>query len=166
MKKSQLKFLIKEIVKSIRLFENIASRSDLDIGTMKAVNVEESQWEEPEEKLYSNMSQWAKDNLEKDGTYKGEPLHNYGFIYKVGELIPLIKYHLLNAMHLWNTAKKKKNENLRFGKPLGMDEESGTGAIGGYQTPFAFSKNKSGSQRAIDATKKLGYKVVGSTPRV
>ena len=47
-----------------------------------------------------------------------------------------------------------------------VNEETGTGAVAGYQTPFAFSKNKSGSKRAVDATKKLGYKVVGPTPRV
>ncbi len=47
-----------------------------------------------------------------------------------------------------------------------MSEMTGTGAVAGYQTPFAFSKKKSGSQRAIDATTKLGYKVVGPSPRV
>lgn len=43
----------------------------------------------------------------------------------------------------------------------GLKEESGTGAVGGYSTPFAFSKNKLGSGRAIAAAKKYG-KVVKS----
>jgi hypothetical protein len=41
-----------------------------------------------------------------------------------------------------------------------MSEMTGTGAVAGYQTPFAFSKKKSGSQRALDVTKKMGFKVV------
>lgn len=42
-----------------------------------------------------------------------------------------------------------------------LEEESGTGAVGGYSTPFAFSRNKLGSGRAIAAAKKYG-KVVKS----
>lgn len=40
-----------------------------------------------------------------------------------------------------------------------LDEESATGAVAGYSTPYAFSK-KSGSKRALDATTKMGYKKV------
>lgn len=42
-----------------------------------------------------------------------------------------------------------------------IKEESGTGAVGGYSTPFAFSRNKLGSGKAIAAAKKYG-KVVKS----
>lgn len=42
-----------------------------------------------------------------------------------------------------------------------LKEESGTGDVGGYSTPFAFSRNKLGSNRAIQAAKKYG-KVVKS----
>jgi hypothetical protein len=48
----------------------------------------------------------------------------------------------------------------------GLNEMSTTGGVAGYMTPNAFTKNKSGSKRAIDATKKLGYRVVGDAPRV
>lgn len=55
--------------------------------------------------------------------------------------------------------------NLLVGKELingirGMNEMSASGAAGGYQTPFAFSKRKSGSKRAMDVTTKMGYKKV------
>jgi len=42
-----------------------------------------------------------------------------------------------------------------------LNEETGTGAVAGYQTPFAFSKKKMGSSRAIASAKKYG-KVVKS----
>ncbi len=45
--------------------------------------------------------------------------------------------------------------------PDNVNEETGTGAVAGYQTPFAFSKNKMGSSRAIASAKKYG-KVVKS----
>lgn len=41
----------------------------------------------------------------------------------------------------------------------GMNEETATGAVAGYATPYAFSK-KSGSKRALDVTTKMGYKKV------
>ena len=41
-----------------------------------------------------------------------------------------------------------------------VNEISASGAAGGYQTPFAFSKKKSGSQRAMDVTTKMGFKKV------
>jgi hypothetical protein len=47
-----------------------------------------------------------------------------------------------------------------------LSEMTGTGAVAGYATPYAFSKKKSGSQRAVDVTKKMGYTVVGPSPRV
>lgn len=261
MKSSQLKQLVKTIIREV--------------------------WDIPQEKSYKDLGGWARDNIEQDGTYKGEPLHNYGFFYKVGDKIPLKKYNLINAMTLWNTAKKKRNTNLSLGKPVGvsemqnltkqdgvmgavnvemtepsgrykddmengqaikrlhnlneyseigngffeisskdarklsagrlpepgkevlvpapqgmettngfvwlartvkggkvvwsirdsggwklvngqarLEEESGTGAVAGYATPYAFSKKKSGSQRALDVTTKMGYKKVGEAPRV
>lgn len=126
----------------------------------------EEVWDSTEEKRYANIGEWGRDNLEQDGTYKGEPLHNYGFIYKVGEKIPLTKYNLMNAVHLWDVAKKKRNDNLKLGKPAGIEEMTSTGAVAGYSTPYAFSKKGSGAKRAIDVTKKMGYKVVGPSPRV
>lgn len=38
-----------------------------------------------------------------------------------------------------------------------ISEMSTTGGISGYSTPFAFTKNKDGSQRAISASKSIGY---------
>lgn len=45
-------------------------------------------------------------------------------------------------------------------EPEEFNEETGTGAVAGYSTPYAFSKRKSGSKRALDVTTKMGYKKV------
>jgi hypothetical protein len=49
--------------------------------------------------------------------------------------------------------------------PNALKEESSTGGVAGYSTPFAFSKNKKGSPKGIEAASKYG-KVVGEAPRV
>ena len=59
--------------------------------------------------------------------------------------------------HMKSQVDKANNPNLNNG----VNEETGTGAVAGYQTPFAFSKNKQGSSRAIASAKKYG-KVVKS----
>lgn len=56
------------------------------------------------------------------------------------------------------------NSNKQSDEPI--NEMSSTGAAAGYSTPFAFTKNKKGSKKAIDATEKMGYKVVGESPRI
>lgn len=120
MKRLQLKSLIKSIIK-----ESMTTRADLDKDVMKAVNLEsdDSNWENPEEKVYSDATLWVKENI-KDGKYIGEHLANYGFPYKVGDSIHLEKGHVLLAMNNWNDAKKKKNENLSLGRPAGHFNES------------------------------------------
>ena len=45
---------------------------------------------------------------------------------------------------------------------VGLQEMTGTGAVAGYDTPFAFTKHKDGSKRALDVTKKLGFTVAKS----
>lgn len=46
-----------------------------------------------------------------------------------------------------------------------VEEQTGTGAVAGYSTPFAFSKKGGGSSRAIKAAKKYG-KVVKSISEI
>ena len=59
---------------------------------------------------------------------------------------------------------KRMLESLIKDSPMGEDlnEETSSGAVfsGGptIQTPYAFSKKGSGSKKAMDATKKIGYK--------
>jgi hypothetical protein len=53
----------------------------------------------------------------------------------------------------------KKSELLELIKEV-LEEESATGAVGGYSTPFAFSKKGQGKNTATKATEKLGYKTV------
>jgi hypothetical protein len=69
-------------------------------------------------------------------------------------------YQLPEMWKKWEAAKAK------IAGQIGITEMTTTGAVAGYETPNAFTKNKSGSKRATDATKKLGFKVVGPSPRV
>jgi hypothetical protein len=41
-----------------------------------------------------------------------------------------------------------------------LKEISTTGGVAGYMTPYAFSRNKKGSPKAIQSSEKLGFKVV------
>jgi hypothetical protein len=82
-------------------------------------DIDESQWPVPEEKRYSDINKWVSDNI-KDGKYIGEPLHNYGFTYKVGQPVNMGNGQLLLAMRVWNTAKKSRNNNLKMNRPAGF----------------------------------------------
>jgi hypothetical protein len=57
----------------------------------------------------------------------------------------------------------KKSEIIKMVKEV-LDEISTTGAVGGYQTPFAFSKGKK-KNRATKYAEKLGYKVTKNKKR-
>lgn len=83
-------------------------------------DITEVQWDNPEEKSYSDVNEWVSDNI-KNGLYNGEPLHNYGFTYKVGQPVNMGKGYLLLTMRVWNDAKKKRNDNLKLGRPVGYD---------------------------------------------
>lgn len=65
----------------------------------------------------------------------------------------------------WNPADEYIADYEAFRKEKGLTEMSATGGVAGYSTPFAFTKNKKGSPRGIEAAKKYG-KVVGEAPRV
>ena len=41
-----------------------------------------------------------------------------------------------------------------------LEEMSTTGGVGGYSTPFAFSKKGAGTNAATKASQKLGFKTV------
>lgn len=68
-------------------------------------------------------------------------------------------YYTNDAIDAWNTFALTKME-VDAANGGTIKEDSGTGAVAGYSTPYAFSKKKSGSQRAMDVTTKMGYKKV------
>jgi hypothetical protein len=68
-----------------------------------------------------------------------------------------IRFHGDGDFELWD-AEKKKYDKI----PTNIKEMTGTGAVAGYDTPFAFTKHKDGSKRALDVTKKLGFTVAKS----
>ena len=67
------------------------------------------------------------------------------------------RLQLLVGKELSNNSDKQLDEPI--------NEMSSTGAAAGYSTPFAFTKNKKGSPKGIEAAKKYGT-VVGEAPRV
>ena len=64
---------------------------------------------------------------------------------KRAQLKQIIKEMILDIMN--NDSKKE------------LDEMSTSSGVGGYQTPFAFSKKDYGSERATDAAEETGFKV-------
>jgi hypothetical protein len=97
---------------------------DLPPDVFGAVNVESIHLGAPvdNDKQYKDVQLWSKDNLDVNGRYKGKPLHNYGFIYDVGDLIPVINRH--SAMEIWNQAKKFKKIHLKSRKSANIKESN------------------------------------------
>jgi hypothetical protein len=78
-----------------------------------------------------------------------------------------VRFHGVNRpFEVWDESKERfvpTNMFVRnFQEDTNIQEMTGTGAVAGYATPFAFTKNKDGSKRALDVTKKLGFKVAKS----
>lgn len=207
MNKSQLKTLLKHILLEIKSNEMIANKDEKP-DVFGAINVESTNWVPDSvgnSQWYKDIQMWTNNNLDATGRYKGEPLHNYGFLYKVGDVVPVTNRY--SAMMSWNQAKKSREINLKLGKPAGIEEsnfvnklkqklrektnpdgtysddmedairmkkaeglsEMTTSSAAGGQpggtisVPAWGTKNKEGSPKAIQATKKMkGWKVAKS----
>jgi hypothetical protein len=82
--------------------------------------------------------------------------------YENGRLNEDKSYFTDDALDARNTFILMKMDVDKANNPgmnNGVNEMTGTGAVAGYSTPFAFSK-KGGSKRALDVTTKMGYKKV------
>jgi hypothetical protein len=84
-----------------------------------------------------------------------------------------IRFHGINKpFEVWDDATEKfipsdmMVRNFPPVEEVNIQEMTGTGAVAGYSTPFAFSRKKDGSKRALDVTKKLGFKVVKSISEI
>lgn len=138
MKKSTLKLLIKQVIKECVAQKTTDQNHEFDNGrhsTMNAVNIaEEGEWDSPEDKIYTDVNEWSLDNVDdRTNKYIGEPLVNYGFTYKVGMVVPPKEGYRAMAMKLWNDAKKRKNENLRMGRPAGQFQEENVNEMSGME---------------------------------
>ena len=166
MKRSQLKSLIKEIIR-----ETLTTRSDLDLGVMKAVNVEETI-----STHHIGQGFFKIDGVTASKLSNGK-MSKFGFGYEM--LVPApagfktakgfvwLSRRADGGQMVW-TIRDSKNWVLKDGRAVlsPTEEQTGTGAVAGYQTPFAFSRKGSGSKRALDVTTKMGYTKVGEAPRV
>lgn len=118
---SEVKSIIKDIINEMWVgWEESKQTESKDLA-------KEERWSTADKQLkqYTDVNQWEKDNVENlTGKYKGEPLHNYGFLYKVGSLVPTGEFNMNNAMKLWNMAKKKQQQNIKLGKPAGFPNTS------------------------------------------
>ena len=165
MKKSELKSLIKSIVK-----EAMTTRFELDSGLTKAVNLQE------EEETY----------MRGKFVNRGDVKLQRGLDYKTAEKIANNHWDIFGSMGAdENGVFNFKIRGDRFccavgmfnGKPAmlnvtttpgrlqllvgdelnpSLEEMSATGGVAGYSTPFAFTKNKKGSPRGIKAAEKYG----------
>ena len=186
MKKSHLKTLIREIIREV------TTRSELDLGTMKAVNVEEANQPIHIGQGFYKISQEMANKLSGGKLAKPgyEKLVQAPEGFETTKGFAWLSQRPLGGIMSWSL-RDSKNWVMKDGRAvLSQTEETGTGAVAGYQTPMrkpmkklgemtssgaaggyqtkdAFSTNKKGSQRAIDATVKgTGWKVVGEAPRI
>lgn len=167
MKKHQLKSLVKAVV-----LEMIAHK-DAKPDVFGAVNVEAvglpkakgDGWEEIDHGFFRINSDLARrlagGKLPEPGyekLVKAPP----GFAAKHGFV--WLAQTVVGGNPTWSM-RDAKGWRLVNGQAIlssdAIDEMTATGAVAGYATPFAFSKSKEGSGRAIKAAKKYG-KVVKS----
>lgn len=83
-------------------------------------DIDESQWNAPDNspKFFKDIKAWGSSNLDANGRYIGKPMSNYGFLYKVGQFIPITDRY--SAMATWNQAYKARQINLKMGRPVGF----------------------------------------------
>lgn len=174
--------------------ESMTTRAELDSGVMKAVNVEEEtgtgavagyatpyafkKTKEINETLSpeSHVGQGFfklddKTAKELAGDHPSKP--GYEMLVPAPEGLETTKgfawlsQRIVNGKQMW-VIRDSKNWILKDGKAIlsPMNEMSTSGDAGAYMTKNAFTKNKTGSQKALDVTKKMGFKVVGPAPRV
>lgn len=182
MKKSQLKELIKQIIKEALTEQPVGGvKNDrpFDDGrhnVMMAVNVGEMVGDDGryQDDMESGAAVKKLHNLNEMGQQK--------FIYPVNfrtvkNYIRILKKTATGEFVVYWYENGKKNENKSYFTDdkedaigtfnamkshvdkvnSGMNEMTSTGAVAGYATPFAFSKKGSGSKRALDVTKRMGY---------
>jgi hypothetical protein len=172
MKKSLLKKLIEAVVREMEV-DGMTTRNELGLG-MKAVNVE-TNLNEVGRTFYTivvlkyNEAKPAVDLLKTKGINAavdymkqwdmgGESEHSMS----VSDTAPWgkdDKVYKGKGYTIFYNPHQDYIGLVRFGTKL--KEQSSTGAVAGYSTPFAFTKNKSGSKRALDVTKKMGFKPTG-----
>lgn len=158
MKKSTLKSIIKHIIKES---SNDFEFKDGVETPMKAVNLQQ---ESDEESFYLDAQ--AREDDAKNARERLELIDKAGLTTEYETLMKdifkqPIKEFDRRALAIGQLEKKARE----IVKQQKITEMSSTGGVAGYSTPFAFTKNKKGSPKGIEAAKKYG-KVVGEAPRV
>jgi hypothetical protein len=116
--------------------EGMTTRAELDTDMMKAVNVEENTGEVIFKDRQGGRDVYWMDNRDTGGKIFIKPENVQWYVKKGYRVVELEREEVVKEM-------------------------TSTGAVAGYSTPFAFTKNKKGSQRALDVTKKMGFKPTG-----
>jgi len=174
MKTSQLKKLIKLVIKESVSLKSDSQFKDGVTDTMGAVNMEESVYlknlQIPFSAREKEIMILSVKSFSKGGHVVPDKINIVDFgkdfvvqcLLKAEKLLAGKKKYVKDLSEVTALIKKlsQKKED-----EIGIDEETSTGAVAGYSTPFAFTKNKKGSPKGIQAAKKYG-KVVGEAPRV
>ena len=162
MKSRQLKNLVKGIIKEMIANKNVTPEP------MGAVNVEalgdsERPWKEIDHGFFKINSDFAKKlaggklpgpGMEKlVSAPKGFPSKR-GFVWLAPTIAGGNPVWSIRDAHNWKLVNGLAV--LSSSDVMDVDEQTSTGAVAGYSTPYAFSKKKQGSGRAIQAAKKYG----------
>ena len=170
-----LKLLIGSILKESISLKTDSEFKDGVTDTMAAVNMENSnvktEWTPIDNGFYRISNEFAKKL--SNGKLPGAAMERLvvapkGFPSKSGFVwLAPTKFEQKIVWSIRDSIGWKLEGGLAVlsTKENNLSEESSTGGVGGYSTPFAFSKNKKGSTKGIEAAAKYG-KIVGETPRV
>jgi hypothetical protein len=155
MKRSQLKSLVKTILKEVA--ENIELNKPTYIKTLGL------EFGDDEVKLMvSAVEQFG------NGEHPSADKDSIGYFDKdyVAQCLEKLRPAMEQNSRLKPFVPKVDELIKKLNSGYGVtSEESSTGGVAGYSTPNAFTKNKKGSAKGIEAAKKYG-KVVGEAPRV
>jgi len=185
MKKSQLKSLIKRIIQESLSSEGqavggVKNDHEFDAGrssVMKAVNIGEKVGFDGKyvDDMQSGVAVKKLHNLDEVESYKRGVIYPQNFKsfknyirlskntatdefivlwYENGKLNEDKSYFTSDIKDAYTTFVLMKKQVDKENSTV--NEETGTGAVAGYQTPYAFSKKKDGSAKAIASAKKYG----------
>lgn len=155
------------------VYEDLTTRGELDAGLMKAVNVEENEFDGKQAPVHNAKISNAEMEEAKNVAYKiWQPVYLTQFhsIDRLGGKHFVVYLHsatgdkhylMKDKSGKWLYSTGHGEESRWVSADEYLNEMTTTGAVAGYSTPFAFTKNKKGSKRALDASKKIGYTPTG-----
>ena len=163
MKSHQLKSLVKGIIREMIANKNAIPEPMGAVNTEALGQTEEKPWKEIDSGFFKINSDLARKlgggklpgpGMEKLVAAPKGFQSKRGFVWLAPTISGGNPVWSIRDAHNWKLVNGMAV--LSSSDVTGVDEQTSTGAVAGYSTPFAFSKKKQGSGRAIQAAKKYG----------